>query len=155
MRKVSPGQEFILVFIGSYECAASRAPELAPAFRDAQTSLRARVAAENAEFVTVGVAVDWVVDEGLAFLKDIATFDEMSAGRSWLNSSAVPLLWGAQAGEPALPQIVLLSRRIVADPGSYRIDEERVLLRKVGLDEILQWQALGFPSADLPRLPPT
>lgn len=145
-RQLNTGTELLVVFVGSLNCGATRAPGLT----EAMTTLRARIAREAAlegkEVVHVGVATDWSIQDGLRFLTHFGPFDEVVIGRNWLNSGAIRYIWHDFRGTPALPQILVLERPVQVDSTVISVGSERLLARKVGSIEIVAW-ATGQAAA--------
>jgi len=98
-------------------------------------------------FVAVGISKDAGTSDGLDHLKEISeSFDEVNTGRGWLNHGLLHFLFVRHLGQAATPQIVMLKRSIVRDATTgYAVTEEEVVLRKVGLQEIANWDASGAP----------
>lgn len=82
--------------------------------------LKLRAMAEGNSFATVGVALDWHLKPGLRWLDKMGSFDEVSVGRSWVNSSAVRHIWREFQATPALPQVLLIEHTVKSD--SNRLD---------------------------------
>jgi hypothetical protein len=100
---------------------------------------------EKQSFVSLGVALDWSIRDGLEFLGEFGPFDEVMVGRSWLNSGGVRYMWRDIPGEPVCPSIIGTTRQVDVTQTAITVSEEELLLRKVGLTEIEQWGDLGFP----------
>jgi hypothetical protein len=161
----SPDAEWTLVYIGSSTCTPSNAPELAHAAAELRQVLAARAAGNGATFSTLGIARDRQVRAGLRHLRRHGEFDEVIAGRSWSNLGLQRYVWGDLPGQAATPQLLLVERTLdEPSPGQggrqFAIQRERLLVRKVGLDEIQAWLRDGAPvprrvprAADLPLGP--
>jgi hypothetical protein len=137
------GREVIMVYIGKWNCGFSRDAQLGAAIRDVKPLLAARADSAGYSFAVRGVALDWKVEQGLAYLQTLGAFDEVSAGRNWFNGAAVELIWHGGVAEPAVPQVLLLERTIRPAEGSFVVGPDRVLARYVGVDEILAWTSAG------------
>ena len=114
--------------------------------------LQAKAAAQDRSFVTIGIAEDWSVKNGLGHLSKFGDFDEIMAGRGWLNEGIMKYVWKGSYGEPATPQVIVIDRFItVASSENLRYDmrDEELVVRKAGIDAIQRWLEMGTP---LPRL---
>lgn len=146
--------QLVLVYIGRESCVWCRRPELPEAIDTIRTMLR-RAAVQH-QYVLRQLAIGLDSESGAenGNLSRLGGFDETSIGAGWLNSSVTRFVTGDLAGPPATPQLILYSR-VVKHPGPINgsipaISDEALLVRKVGLPEILAWAADG---AALPRLP--
>lgn len=148
------GTELTLVYIGSSGCVPSNRKELPGALEQLKRRLRDRAANAGRGFSTVGIGRDWEVKAGLAHLGKFGAFDEVMAGRNWMNAGVRRYVWEEVPGEAATPQVLVLER-VIGDVSTrgiqYGVQGERLVVRKVGADEILQWTRQGAP---LPSLGP-
>ena len=116
------------------------------AVRAIRRGLRAQAVQQGETFASIGVALDWEVDKGTDYLERFGPFDEIMAGRSWVNSGALKFIWSeGLGGEASIPQIVVLERTIDT-PGDFvvRLRSERVRYRRAGGDQIVNWGRLAF-----------
>lgn len=139
------GQETILVFVGASFCAGSTAPDIPAAVSRIIQHHAARAVEQGYQFASIGVAIDWSVDDGLPFIRSVARFDEVVVGRNWLNSAVARYIWRDIPGDASLPQILILQRHIRVQSHSIDLGDETLLARKVGADEIRDWAARGAP----------
>lgn len=145
------GVELTLVYIGSNSCGACNHPRLPQAVDTIRMLLRERVGKLGIPLSTVGIGKNWDPADGLAHLRRMGAFDEVMAGRSWLNIGALQYIWQELPGPGATPQLLLLARRVSRPTSEDRIPRygitplKPVLVRKVGLDEIFDWLADGVP----------
>lgn len=149
------GSEVLLVFISTSGCIGNKAERLDDAIRGAKVALNERIEAQGQAFFTIGSAPQWSVEEGLDYLirgltpgfddKDFGPWDEVQAGRNWLNSSAVDYIWRGVRGRPAVPQIVVIERSVTRGEGGIQIGEDRLLARAIGGDGIVEWFDEGMP----------
>lgn len=148
------GAELTLVYIGSSGCVPSNRRDLPGAIEELKRRLRDRANGAGRHFTAVGVARDWEVRAGLGHLRKFGAFDEVMAGRNWLNAGVRAYVWEDVPGEATTPQVLLLER-VVGDATAagiqYGIHGERLVTRKVGADEIVRWARHGAP---LPTLRP-
>ncbi|MCY3599679.1 MAG: hypothetical protein OXN85_06885, partial [Gemmatimonadetes bacterium] len=85
-----------------------------------------------------------VVQNGLEHLERFGPFDEVTAGRGWLNMGVLEYIYGDLPGVAATPQVIVVERTVKRD-GEWRIEDQRVLARRAGLDEIEEWAKEGAP----------
>jgi hypothetical protein len=142
---VGGGQELVMVVIASSTCVGVQDRAFRDAIARIRSGLRERARAGGATFVSVGVATDRAPESGAALMKRLGPFDELSLGRSWLNSGAVKYIWMDHPGAAMVPQVVVLERtihwgRVVT------VSDERVLLRKAGARGIVDWSLLAFQA---------
>lgn len=95
-------------------------------------------------FATSGVARDLVVRHGLEHLEKFGAFDEVTTGRGWLNMGVLEYIYGDMPGAAATPQVIVVERTVKRD-GEWGIEDQRVLARRAGLDEIEEWAKEGSP----------
>ena len=86
---VSTHKELVLVYVGASACAASSRREMQEVLVKVRAGLGERASALGLRFVSVGVALDWNVREGLAHLSAAGPFDEVNAGQHALNAGAL------------------------------------------------------------------
>ena len=155
-RVTREGTELALVYIGSAGCVPSNRRDLPAAVEQLKRQLRDRANDANRLFAAVGVARDWEAKAGWGHLRKFGSFDEVMAGRNWLNAGVRRYVWEDIPGEATTPQVLVLERT-VGDPSAagiqYGIHGERLVVRKVGADEIVRWARQGAPLPALPRLP--
>lgn len=146
----SAGKELMLVYIGKLNCAPSNSPSVRTSVERLKAALQKQARAGGRSFIAVGVGADWKVEEALQHLALFGPFDEVIAGRSWANSAAVKFMSQDYPGPVATPQILLIERdyqtRTSDKPYTPRIfRNERLLSRKVGVQEIAEW-ATSYPT---------
>lgn len=147
-----PGAALALVFIGSSKCAFSTNPDLPRMVKRAKNGVKEAAVEAGKSFTTLGVAKDWNVDAGIAHLSTFGRFEEIMSGRSWMNEGVLKYIWQTLPGVPSTPQ-VLVVERIVTVPFAagdrFKVSDESVIARKIGLDEIEQWVEAGMPLPNL------
>lgn len=139
------GNEVVLVFLGASFCGAHRRPGFPQLVEDAKEHVQRQALASGRQFRTHAVSLDWKTDAALDFLKGFGEFDEMSLGGNWVSDGAVRYVWRDMPGEPAVPQIILLERRIDVAKTTTEVKNERVLKRVLGTDQIEKWVRAGAP----------
>jgi hypothetical protein len=146
------GRERLLVLIGSAACSAAQRPGFADTVR-AVVRAAERVARDSGyAFATVGVSIDPSATRGLDFLERVGPFDEVSLGRSWLNSSVVRLVWRDHAGLAAIPQIVLVDRSVRVDSSVIEVGPDTVVARMVDMADMRAFLRRTGAAAKLARV---
>lgn len=141
-------RELAMIYFSQSGCAACNQETLPAALEAAKQGLARRAEASRRALVVVGVSLDWDPERGYEHLRRFGRFDEVSAGRSWINSSAMHYVWQDLPGISGTPQIVVVERtfRPATELGEApRIVGERVVLRKLGYVEIETWAKQGAP----------
>ena len=137
------GEEVLMIYVGSSTCRWSNATELPGLVRKLKVDLQARVLESGYGFATLGISSDLSPVAGWRHLQAFGRFDEIVAGRGWLNTGLTRYVYGALPGQAATPQVILVQRRVTSERGNRAITHERVLLRRIGLDEIVDWVSAG------------
>jgi hypothetical protein len=145
-----PGKQYVFVFIGSSKCGPSNAEDLPSHIAALRQLVRTQAQTEHVGFVSIGIAREMNPRAGLSHLSKMGDFDEVAAGQGELNQASAHFISVDHRGWAATPQVIVLERILRAqgngiDASNY---QERVLLRKVGLQEIRNWHAQRAP---LPR----
>ncbi len=136
------GDEVVLVFIGASFCGAQHKPGFPQAVERAKLALAKDTKARGMQFRAHAVSLDWKPAEALTFLSHFGAFDEISVGSNWLNDGAVRYIWRDLPSEPAVPQVVVIQRRI--EKGAVvGIRDERVVRRLLGTEQITRWADAG------------
>lgn len=135
--------EIALVFVGSSTCMWSRTNEVRQGVHAAQRSLADVARREGATMRSVGIAVGDRPADGLEFLANVASFDEVAIGGGWSSLGVTRYLVRDFPGPDKTPQLLVL-RRVVGEEG-WGITRERLLLRLVGAEEIASWTQAGAP----------
>ena len=148
--RTSPGSELVLVYIGAAGCGASNSEELFRAVRGVRETLRGRAERAPWSFSSIGVAVDASAERGLDHLDKFGQFDEVNAGRGWLNTGGLQYIWEEIPGEAATPQLLIIHREVSADDGGWSVRNRRVLSRHVGANKIIEWYDREAPLGSVP-----
>jgi len=143
--------EILMIYIGSSTCGFCKDERLPGYISDIRTELWERVRSSSPKnelsFFTMGISKDWDVEGGLNHLIEMGPFHEVMTGKSWNNTGLSRYVYENFPGEAATPQIVVTEREYYSITGSitsYRgIKNERILTRKIGLDEIKEWSNNG------------
>lgn len=143
------GRERLIVVIASSSCAAARAPGFADTVRAVIHAATNAARDSGFAIATLGVATDPTPRVGLRFLESLGPFDEIALGRSWLNSSAIRLMWRDHGGPPTVPQIVLLDRVVDVDSSTIRIGTDSVVGRLIDMDAMRRYLTGAHASSHL------
>lgn len=148
-----PGEsrdEVIVVLIGSSQCAASRQPELVAAFARIRAVIMQEAQLAGQRVVFAGVALDVRMSTGLRWLRQFGPLDEISIGRSWMNSAVVHLMWRDLAGPPSIPQIVVYQRKTVGAQMAIGVQPDVIRMRLSGLEQIAKFASTSKAAAGAP-----
>lgn len=153
------GPELALIYIGSAGCGASNRAYLPEMIEALKLKIQQKANESGRSFAAIGIAKDWVAEDGIAHLEKFGRFDETMAGRNWLNAGVLKYIWQDLPGVAATPQVLIVNR-LVDDrssdrPGAgFSIREEQLVVRKIETDEIRQWFEQGAPLPTLTTLEP-
>ena len=148
--------ELIVVYIATSNCVGNLYPRLDSAIHQMKIVLSKRAEASGIGFGAIGVAAQWSVEDGLAYLlegesnagkKDFGAWDEVHAGRNWINASAINYIWREIQGRPAVPQVVVLERTILTG-SRIEVGPDQFLARYVGSEEIVAWVDNAMPLSN-------
>lgn len=149
------GRELALIYIGSSTCSYSNVEWLPEAIEELKLEIKQVADTTDRSFSATGIALDWKVNAGLEHLEKFGKFDEILAGRKWLNLGAMRYIWDDIPGKPGTPQVLVVDRFVEVPTdgsgGGYLIRDETLVMRKVGIIEIRRWLEHGAP---LPTLKP-
>ena len=106
----APGDELVLVYIGSSGCSWSNVPGLPAVVDGLKTTIQNRARRTGNAFATLGIARDAVAADGIAHLAKFGDFDEVISGRGWANTGVQKYIYGAMPGEGATPQVLVVPR---------------------------------------------
>lgn len=140
---VEDGTEVVLVYVGASTCGWSNVPELPGLIRDIKLNLLERTRAEGKSFSVLGIARDAVAIDGWRHLEKYGRFDEIATGHGWANIGIQRYLFGEIAGPLATPQVLVVERDISSGLGYTSVENERLITRKVGVDQISKWADSG------------
>lgn len=144
------GEEIAFIFIGASSCAAANGDRITTIVRSAKKAIDMYADSVGLSYRTIGVSRDWSAQEGAKYLDKFGKFHEISSGGNWLNIGVIKYVYDELSGKGATPQLLLVQRQVKGrEAPTYSIENERLLLRKVGMREISQWQAAGYPVPQL------
>lgn len=145
------GRELTLVYIGSSTCYFSNKDFLPRALKSIKSKIKNKARENGYNFVTMGISRDWSIERGIDHLERMGEFDEISVGRSWANQGLLKYIWNEIPGRPAIPQVLVVDQNLKTPDGNlntYRIEGEKLIIRKVGVNEIKRWikNRIAMPS---------
>lgn len=132
------GTELVAVLVATSTCGFSAAPEAPSAVAEATAALQKRAEQEDKHFVYIGVGLDHNPVEAVRFLKRFGPFNEVLAGRGWLNTGSIAFMIRDLPGPVITPQLIVFERDIVAGNTAISITPDRIVGRYVGLAAIRQ-----------------
>jgi hypothetical protein len=141
--------EVVFVYIGAAGCGPSNVPQLPRIVRTVRDAAAKQARTAGAGFRTIGIAKDPDARAGLEHLKKYGSFDEVSAGGGWLNLGTLKYIFSDLSGVGATPQVAVVLRTVQREGGVVGVRDERILARKVGVNELSDWANRG---SDLPGL---
>jgi hypothetical protein len=93
------------------------------------------------------VSIDWSIQTGLEHLSRFGEFDEISTGRKWYGMGPRRYIWKDLPGLAGTPQLLVVHRTRQLDPLAGSVEpsfhDERLVVRKVGVDDIRSWIESG------------
>ena len=146
---IASGPEVVLVYFGASTCGPCRTSEFKAALERAKVLLAERAAQDGKTFSVIGVALDYNVEDGLAFLAESGRFDELVVGRNWFNSAALTHVWrpeGLKARPQGLPGIMVFERDLSMGEAGIAAGDPEYLVELVGGEAIPAWVEAGAPS---------
>lgn len=148
---VRDGSEVVLIYIGASTCGWSNVPELPDLINRLKLALLERTRTEGKSFSAMGIARDAIADDGWRHLRKFGTFDEIATGHGWANIGIQRYLFGDIAGPAATPQVLVVERNVTSRSGHIGVENERLVLRKIGVEQISKWMASGAPLPGVDR----
>ncbi|MDX2059478.1 MAG: hypothetical protein SFV24_16830 [Gemmatimonadales bacterium] len=154
-RGVKPGDEVVMVLIVSSQCRAAEARMFRRAVSRLADIVERAANARGHRMVTLGVSLDVRIEEGLRSLSGLGPFNEIAVGNSWMNRGAQTFIWETVPGQPAVPQVLVLSRSIALDGAAIAFGPYELLGRFIGAAEVdraavLHWVSVIQESQGIP-----
>lgn len=138
------GSELLVVLVVSSTCRAASDERFIAQYSRIVQSARLRAESAGYSFATLGIALDSRISEGLALLSRFGDFDEVAAGRRWLNSTGTMYFDFGPGAARSVPTILLLRREIRMIKGSSRITDVELLERLTETDQVDSWDAASL-----------
>lgn len=142
----STGREITLFYVGKRNCAQSRSSQVVADVKAILLELDRDTRGRGMGLGAIGVALDWSTAEGIEHLKSVADFDEVHAGRNWVNSYFLNDLVTAYGVAAATPTLVLVERSLIVPDKLHpsrqaRLSPGRVVAIAKGVSEIHLWRS--------------
>ena len=134
-----PGEELVFVVVGSSACRWSNSDQFEKVVREGRTAIQRVADQRGVGFAVMGISQDARPEQGIEYLRRFGRFDEISVGRGWRNAGILKYIYGDFPGIAATPQVLVLGRTLVREGGQWTLENERVLIRKIGVTEIDRW----------------
>ena len=136
-------RELIAVYLGSR--GTDERSGMATAVPEMNLTLRMQAGAMGRPFIARGVSLEPLAQDGMRHLALLGSFDEVSVGGNWTNSTVIRYL-GANIGRSTpIPQVVLLEREVRTTDSTIQVAPEREIARYIGVGQIGDWVKLGAP----------
>jgi hypothetical protein len=137
------GQQLVAYVLLASRCAHCQHPELKDAVRELRRRLNRAADSAFGATTVIGIAVEGVIPEGVSYLTSIGldAFDEVSIGNAWLNEHVSRFAWRDRLIEPAVPQVVLVTRSLDATtaPFSVVLGSDSVIAVLTGRQSVTDW----------------
>ena len=139
--------ERLIVFVGSSTCPSSTRETLRDDLRALASELRNP---NNAAVIVrfVGVSTDDDPAIGSVFLTSIMPFDEIVAGRGWVNTGTDRYVFRDSTPMLVIPQVLVFERRMRADSTSIQLEVLQLRAQIVGADSIHSWVTNGAKTSE-------
>jgi hypothetical protein len=144
-RDLPKGKELVVVYVGAKSCGPCLLPATKAAVREVNRLLAAAATKGGYAFSAMGVSTDWSTADGVSFLADNGPFDQLVIGGNWANLAAEHFIWRQPGAVPAMPQVIVVERTVMAGESGVTFTAPRTLHRVFGGDEIQKWAAAGAP----------
>lgn len=145
-QRLSEGRELVAVYIGSTDCGPCQLPPVKSAVRTMKSLLAAQAKQHGMAMTVIGVAEDWDLKRGAAFLEPLGPFDQVVIGGNWTNVAVEQFVLRDSLALMAMPQVVVLERTVQLGE-RVTVSEPHVLKRISGGVDIPAWVAAGAPVA--------
>lgn len=159
------GDKLIAYAFGGTGCGYCQLPTTKAVYSALRDSLQVKHVDTGPykSLTVIGIALDAELEQGWQYLSSFTTgsgkhaFDQMSIGSGWQNEHVVRLLRRMGFGDPALPLVVLVRRRVEAklEPlrVGYGVDDELVGTIQ-GSERLRAWMDSGMPLTTSRSLQP-
>lgn len=139
------GIQIVAIFVGSETCTASLKRGFAETIHRMRSDVQVQAQKQGKQFSYMGLSAGNSAQAGILYLAPFGPFDEISSGHGWLNNEAMHFIWQQHPGEAAVPQVIVIQRRLAMLQPGYAFSDEKVLLRAVGVPQIENWVRGGSP----------
>jgi hypothetical protein len=133
----------VAVVIGSSQCGFSTWPVYMALVNPMLRSLQSQARAHGLQFAAIGVGVDEPADSGIAYLRRLAAFDEVVAGRGWYSTGLQHYVWPDTSVVPITPMLVLYTRQFTDGASGPRVNVRQPLRVLRGANDIAAFARSG------------
>jgi hypothetical protein len=125
--------------------------------RAIKNKLAAKAKAANTGFAAIGVSLDWSPEAGADYLlrgksifgtHDFGAWDEIHAGRNWMNELVIRYIWRDYPGTPGISQLVVVERTVVQGQRGLAVGADKLLYRALGPEAMIAWLNAGLPLVE-------
>jgi hypothetical protein len=141
-RELRQGRNLTMVLVTASWCIGTSYEGFPEATRSVKLALQQRAEDAGMGFNAIAVAIDWNVERGVEYLRNLGEFDEIIVGRNWINSGLDRYVYQFHHSA-TVPQIVVVVEEVQHDPFDYKLGAS--LTTRVGADEIVDWASSGAP----------
>jgi hypothetical protein len=147
IRSIESPTEIALIYVGCSTCSAATDERITGILENLSDTLEKTALSKGYEFSFIGISNEYNVTNGLEYLTDIASFDEIALGNGMENTAIQHYVWDHfdNALSASAPQIIVSRRSydtqktnsgefILAD-----IISEEILARRVGVQRMAQF----------------
>jgi len=138
------GRELVAIYIGATDCGPCQSPEVKKAVVTMKALAAAQAKQRGMVFSAIGVATDWDLNSGTAFLAPLGYFDQLVIGANWTNLAVERFVLSDSLAEMAMPQILLIERTVNVGK-RITVSEPRLVRQVTGGEAIPAWVAAGAP----------
>lgn len=133
--------ELVLIYLADSRCPFCQNEEIINQIRGIDAELNEISKKMGFGYKKIGISIDWNVNEGLSYLRNIIEFDELIVGGGWSNMGVLRYVYDDFQTQAATPQLIITFRNynriITPSTETFRgLKEERVFVNLIG-DEML------------------
>jgi hypothetical protein len=138
------GRELVAIYVGATDCRPCHSPEVKKAVIAMKALVAAQAKQRGMAFSAIGVATDWDLNSGVAFLAPLGYFDQLVIGANWTNLAIERFVLSDSVAEMSMPQILLVERTVKVGK-RITVSEPRFIRQVSGSEAIPAWVAAGAP----------
>jgi len=130
--------ELQFIYIGASHCGFCKNPDIRAAIQEARSVYARRAQERGVTFVNVGVAIDSVVADGLAFIDQNGPFDQVVVGGHFNNLAMIDYVWAMPAPtadelpNDGIPQVIVAERSFSIKNGRRVPSQPKILDHAIG-----------------------
>jgi hypothetical protein len=138
-----PVQELLIVLIASSTCHGSHVDGFAEAVGKLASRMEIEAEERGMKPYLVGVALDRSIVDGMEFLSQLGSFDQVVVGMNWSNLGVQHYIEALSTGPAVVPQLLVLERTVLISDMKVDFLAEHVVVRAVGANEIISLSEKG------------